>query len=444
MALVDWEALEQQMSQGEVQDVLGSLGEVDPLHLDSNEALKLKELLDKAEDLSPDFLEVRALAAVRLGDWVSAREGMAALQRKGAARQAAHIALLLPETGNAEMLRILFDLTRMGEKAEYSPVFGAPSVLRGIKDLSDWGRNHLAVRALLRDALQELFAAGGTGVGEGASAEVLYERGDFGEALRQAETAMASPAAEIAYTGAILAAHAAVMAQGSPAVADDYIRQAEKAAEGAVWLSADLEAAKARFAAFESKKEALESWLGASGGQADYHPCNRYQLLARARALLALEKKEEAAQEYGRLCEALRTEKRPLDMAEALCGAALCAGELEQAATLMRQALELCAPFRFGMVLAEFGAPAASLLQKCDIPGAAQAAQLAQAFSLAWGGSKEASAPAAEEEVPAQAEKPVPDGGEPEQPSEEKPAADATDAAVAERTERKPARGKKR
>lgn len=280
----------------------------------------------------------------------------------------------------AALLRTLMQAANRPQEWTLNPILTGLSVLRGRRDLSEWGRNHRAVRALLAGALGTLFENGGRGVGEAASAEVLYERGLYADALEEAKHAQDAPGAEIACTGSMLAAYAAVLAEANPKAAEVYVSRAESIADGNEPLQTGLGAAKARLAAYRGDRNAMESWLAGapSGDAAD--PGAWALLLVRGRVLLALDRAADAQPLYSALRDALCGQNRPLDYAEALCGLALAGGETEP----LQKAMDICAPYRYRTVFAQFGEPMAVLLD--TVPGAQTLASAARSFAARWRG----------------------------------------------------------
>jgi hypothetical protein len=57
-----------------------------------------------------------------------------------------------------------------------------PSVLRGIKDLSEWGRNYRAVSSIVKPLLSSLTLESSEGICAAGIAELLYEKNQLNDA----------------------------------------------------------------------------------------------------------------------------------------------------------------------------------------------------------------------------------------------------------------------
>ena len=180
---------------------------------------------EEAVKSSPGLCLLAALAGCQLGGEQEARRWYNALvalregyPEEGAGRRALDRAvycavMAMPRTDNANLLLFLSILYNQSHgqvprEGFLSATGRRPSVLRGAKDLSDWGRNYSAVRSIVRPMLGTLLEDRGRGACEAAVAELLYERGENYGASLEAAGAASAQTAEIAFSGLALLARA--------------------------------------------------------------------------------------------------------------------------------------------------------------------------------------------------------------------------------------------
>ncbi|MEG1774709.1 MAG: hypothetical protein RR320_07635, partial [Oscillospiraceae bacterium] len=116
--------------------------------------------------------------------------------------------LMMPKIDNARlllMLAILFNehqgRYKLPDPLPLSVTARRPSVLRGAKDLSEWGKNYRAVASIVEPMLTELFADSNHGITAAAISELLYEYNDLNAASVEVAAALSCAIPEVAFAG---------------------------------------------------------------------------------------------------------------------------------------------------------------------------------------------------------------------------------------------------
>ncbi|WP_343253309.1 helix-turn-helix transcriptional regulator [Ligaoa zhengdingensis] len=280
-----------------------------------------------------------------------------------------------PQTDNANLLLILAILYNefLGQPAEYgwlSATDGFPSVLRGAKDLSDWGKNYRAVRSIVKPMLHVLLEDEGLGVCEAAVAELLYEKNCINEASIEVAASLTAAAPEIFFAGM---AQLARINRFDPAAtpARVILRQLGEQLEqrGAEHLIKNYRALCVRFLIEEGELEPVREWLQhcESDLAESRHPREGYLLTTRARAYIALGRYRDAATLLESVTLMLERGFRPLDTADCLANSAIACellGSSSLAMEKLERALELTRPYGYIRVFADLGGQMLRLLER--------------------------------------------------------------------------------
>ena len=282
--------------------------------------------------------------------------------------------IMMPQTDNAQMLLLLSILHNETVNYKLPPVTlnatgRRPSVLRGTKDLSEWGRNYRAVANIVRSLQESVLPDGGEGAVAAAVAELLYERNDLNAASMEVAGALAGPDAEVIFAGyAQLARIARLDGSDSRRSGELLTKLGELLRErGAAYLEGNYRALCVRFDIHYGRLEPVREWLEQEGDDSLEACCldNVYELMTQAKALIALGRCREAVTLLERLLLVLREDFRPLDTAECLVDSAIAfelLGSRDLAMDKLEEALLTAAPYRYVRVVADGGRAVFQLL----------------------------------------------------------------------------------
>lgn len=315
-----------------------------------------------------------AAARRRLGQLAALRDSrMEGSAGRGSLTQlTACAAMMLPQGDNARLLPLLSAAHHATVAHSLPPVLlsatgGRPSVLRGSKDLSQWGQYDRAVCAMVRPLLQSVLPGAEAEACAAAVAELLYEKNDLGAAATQAAQAAACGNEEIAFAGYGLLARIAALdsAAGRPdALLAELGSLLEKTSISA--LGENYRALGAMVDLTAGRLEKVRAWVEQSPEGA-VTPAAGYRLIARARALLALGQCREAAALLEQLLRLLREDFRPLDTAECRMLQAVAQellGDRALALENLALALAAAAPYGYIRVIADGGPVVCRLLEQ--------------------------------------------------------------------------------
>lgn len=280
--------------------------------------------------------------------------------------------MLRTGTDNAQLmmaLAILYnDATGPDPVWKMSATNRRPSVLRGTFDLSQWGRNDKAVRSILRPMLGTVLAYGGDGVAEAAAAELLYQKNDLNGAARCLPAATTAKDPEIRFAGF---ATLAQLYRFEPSARDPQVVLGKIGEmlkqEGTEWLTENYQALLIQFDVTAGRLETVRSWVEKRAGDGFESCCprNRFLLMVRVQALIALGRDREAAMLSEQILLSLRQRFTPLDQIECLVDGAIAwerTGSHEQAMQSLTDALCLAQPYGYVRVFADKGRAALDLL----------------------------------------------------------------------------------
>lgn len=333
--------------------------------------------LEIPEDIrisSPAFCVAASADAFRRGDAKEGRKWQGILAARHDGYAVAWLNLQLPQNNNAQLLMAISALYHgfPGESMEYgclSATGGLPSVLRGVRDLSQWGKHCKAVCSIVRPMLERFLADGGRGACEAAAAELFYEKNRLKEAAGEAAKAAASHNPEIMFAGMAQQMRIHRLESGKGAL-EAHLKDLEEriSGSGALYLMPNFEALQIRFWIEEKNREKVGEWLAK-------YPANRpeddalwetYLPLTQARAYQLLDRHEEALTLLKALTATLSDCNRPMDMAECLMLSAISnqmLGADELALLQFGQALEQVRPYGYIRIFADFGEAVLRLLE---------------------------------------------------------------------------------
>lgn len=280
--------------------------------------------------------------------------------------------LAVPGLDNAHImmsLSILCNELAGGEAPIYlSATGGRPSVLRGAKDFSEWGKSFRAVRKIVQPLLGSILHHDGKGATEAAIAELLYEKNDPDAAFEEAALAIAAQDSEIVFAGLAQLVRIGRIKQLEKKQ-EDYLREMESllASEHAHWLRPALSAFQARLSvengALEPAKKWIEDYRKRNAGASGFS----YEQITAMRVYLAMEQIDDAAALMQSLLPELEKEHRPLDLIECLVAGAVIKelqGDRACALEKLHQALRIGMPYGYVRVFADYGRPIFLLTQR--------------------------------------------------------------------------------
>lgn len=346
----------------------------------------LSSLPEQVLQQSPEGCFLALSADLRLGRANSARQWfnqLAVLRdqcpegsraRATVVRYVCLAGIMLPQTDNAQILLLLSILHNETISYRLPPVHLSatgrrPSVLRGSKDLSEWGRNYRAVANIVGPLEESVLPDGGAGAVPAAVAELLYEQGSLDAASIEVAGALSSPNVEIAFAGYAQLARIARLDGVSNGRPEEILQKLGDLLEerGAAHLLPNFRALRIRFDIHRGRLDAVEEWMAGSQVDALKDCClsNAYELMSRAKALIALGRCREAVTLLERLMLVFRADIRPLDTIECLVDSAIACevlGSRNLALDKLEEALLLAAPFRYIRVVADGGQVVVRLL----------------------------------------------------------------------------------
>lgn len=379
-------------------EAVQTLGAIDAERLNDGERQEIRRLFDRIpkEAAQKNFLHCfqEILLAEREGNreqqqrWFAAllslRESVKPGNPERAYLESCITASNLLKLGadNAQLLLVLSILYNdwSDRKTTYalSVTKGIPSVLRGAKDLSEWGKNYRAVGSIVRPMISALLNNHGEGCIETATAELLYEKNEINEASLELAGATSAADPEIQFAALCLLAKIGRLDPTfkHPDEVLSYLGQQieEKHAE---WLWPNYQALCAEFAVSSGKIDRVSEWLESCGGS-DLSRCclnNSYVRRVQAKGFLAVGRYRDAAMQIENLLRMTEGDFRPLDRADYLLdGAIACElmGSREHAFSKIQEALEIAYPYGYIRIFADKGRQMFQLLaaygKSCDLP----------------------------------------------------------------------------
>lgn len=236
------------------------------------------------------------------------------------------------------------------------------SILRGSKDLSEWGRNYRAVSSILSPMLREFFPADWRGMISSTVGELLYEKNDLNASSVEIAGALSSGSPEIRLTGSATLLRITLADPNRGDRCEQLLAQMEREIEenGLDCLMPNFQALKAWTAIQLGNLAQVEEWVSQLSLN-EFSPCtldDYYQLMVLSQAYLAMGRFREAATLLERVILFVRQEQRPLDWAECLTHQAVAcelAGSRDLALEKLAGALTIAADYGYIRVIADRG-----------------------------------------------------------------------------------------
>ncbi|MEG2073338.1 MAG: LuxR C-terminal-related transcriptional regulator [Angelakisella sp.] len=276
--------------------------------------------------------------------------------------------LMMPKVDNARMLLLLAILSnehqgryKMATPVPLSMTSRRPSVLRGAKDLSEWGKNYRAVVSIVEPMFTELLGDKNNGVVAATVAELLYEHNDLNAAAAEVAAALSCHLPEVAFAGMTLLVRMGCAGGADEKRLAELLSNIERLIEdsGSDQLLPAYRALCAQVNIHMGKLAEVEEWLN-NCGMDELHCTNNYsyELLTKAQALIALGRPRDAVTLLERILLLLREDFRPMDTIECLAHCAV-AYELlddrDRALDKLEEALHLAEPYRYVRIIADRG-----------------------------------------------------------------------------------------
>lgn len=390
--MIDFERVETLIKEEALPEAFSLLVENPVAALDEADFERLERCLsalpEKTLSQSPQGCFLCVCADLRLGRTHSARQWYNQLtvlrdQQKEGTRAWSELVryiclagIMLPQTDNAQILLLLSILHNETISQRLPPISLSvterrPSVLRGGKDFSEWGKNYRAVANIVGSLQDSVLPEGGAGAIPAAVAELLYEHGNLNAASIEVAGALSSPSTETAFAGYAQLARIARLDGASSCRPDDVLQKLGGLLEerGASHLLPNYRALCARFDIHYGRLESVKAWLEESqvDGLKDCRPSNLYELMTQSKALMALGRCREAVTLLESLLLILKSDIRPLDTIECLVDSAIACALLESenlALDKMEEALLTAVPYRYVRVIADGGRVAFQLVNQ--------------------------------------------------------------------------------
>lgn len=366
------------------------LSQIDVIRLSPEELSAVEQELlalpQETLETSAELTYRMAVIQVEKGDLISARRWQSALigQRRGTPEGTPRrcllenrifcLNLLMTANDNTNLLLTLSIMKHeFGSQriplARLSATNGAPSVLRGARDLSFLTPWYSAAAAIVKPLLTVLLEEDGEGVCDVGIANLLYLRNDINGASLQVARAIHVDSAEIAFAALTQMAWIGAVDNLAKPTSAEILDHIEGLLEtkNAHWLRGNFQALRARFAALRGDTDQVGAWVEECGvGDLDgCVPRSYYLLITKARCYLSLGEYRAAASLFESLLSALQSASRPLDMAECLVGSAIALEQLgsrELALNKLEQALLTVQDYGYVRIFADYGRQAFLLL----------------------------------------------------------------------------------
>ena len=348
----------------------------------------INEVPDETKKASVYFCLLMALNSLQTGDTLQLRRWQAALialrdaakenseQRRQSEYAIYWLNAQIPQADNGQLLLTLAILYNgsMDKPVHYghlSATGGRPTVLRGVKDLSEWGKNYRAVRSILQPMLPELLDDSGQGACEAAIAELAYERNQMNEASIQIAAALSAQNPEIRFVGMAMLARINRLdpaAKSSREILGELgYEMSQSAVEG---IQLNYKAICAREAMEKGRLDEVDAWLKQEPTlPSGYSTANIFRLITKAKAMIALGHYRDALTLLEQIILSMEQDFRPLDTAECLANSAVACnllGSTELAQEKLQKALSITRQYGYIRVYADLGAPMQQLLNQLD------------------------------------------------------------------------------
>ncbi|MEG0763219.1 MAG: LuxR C-terminal-related transcriptional regulator [Oscillospiraceae bacterium] len=275
---------------------------------------------------------------------------------------------MLPNTDNARMLllfAILFNEygghNKMPTPIPLSITSRRPSVLRGAKDLSEWGKNYRAVASIVEPMLTVLFEDKKHSISSAAVAELLYEYNELNAAAEEVAAALSSDITEVVFTGmALLSRINFASATDEKRITELFVNMKRLIEDSSsTQLLPAFNALRTKLDIHTGHLEPVAAWLEAC--EEDELHCthmNSYVLMTKAEAMIALGRPRDAITLLECLQIALREDFYPLDTIECLAHCAVACellNDRERALDKLKEALQMAEPYKYVRVIADTG-----------------------------------------------------------------------------------------
>ncbi|MEG1971844.1 MAG: LuxR C-terminal-related transcriptional regulator [Oscillospiraceae bacterium] len=285
--------------------------------------------------------------------------------------------LCMPKIDNARLLLLLAILFneyqgryKMPNALPLSLTWQRPSVLRGAKDLSEWGKNYRAVASIVGPMLSELFNDRNHGIVAAATAELLYEYNDLNAAAVEVAAALSCNIPEVAFAGMAQVVRINYAETVDSKRISELLSNMERLIEesGSNHLMPTYQALCVRLAIQGGQLDIVNEWLDNCG--VDEMQCNHshsYELMTKAKALIAMGHHRDAVTLLERILLILREDFCPLDTIECLADCAVACellNDRNRALDKLEEALCMAEPYHYVRVIADCGSVMLRLLSQ--------------------------------------------------------------------------------
>ncbi len=385
-------AVKELLSEQKYKDALSALCDINYNHLSIPELKDLNAVLQEIPiDLrSKDGIHITQQCYIckMLGDnsgfeqWynmlVTLRDGVrgASGERDSLENCISRVNVMRAKTNNAQTLILLSTLSNDGETGlkaiGLSATAKRPSVLRGNKDCSEWGKYYKAVRSILLPVLSTLSDFDGKGAVELAVGEICLERGDFNGAVMSLGIAVNSEQPDIRFAARCVLARLYIL-EGDTEKSSEMMSLAENIIkdEGADWLKASFDATVADMAICTGDKNIIETWRAELK---DFYkdkvlPDTEYVNIIRAKAMMSAGEWRDSAMLLQSLIDYFDELSRALDSIECRILCALSLMQMDddnKAVEMLGDAIEMARPYSYTTIFADKGKLMFRLLGKYE------------------------------------------------------------------------------
>ncbi len=271
-----------------------------------------------------------------------------------------------PNTDNTHLffhMSILYNyyLTDKGSTASLISTKGFPSIMRGAKDLTEWGRNYSAFRNLLKPMVNVFVDDDGHDTIRIAVAEILYEKNQITESHLEMASAMHTDEPELKFVNDAHLIKLTRIESNSDPLVDVTLAKLEsflKASEYK-YLMPNYIAFKARLDMERGDLQAVADWVDREALDiSDRKFAKLYRIITKAKALITMQKYREAITMFQGIITAYEDKHRPMDIAECYANTAIALsiiGSPQLALRNFERAISLVREYGYIRIFADLG-----------------------------------------------------------------------------------------
>ena len=279
----------------------------------------------------------------------------------------------IPRSENSSLMMELSALynSEMEESVRFGhlcPTAGSPGILRGAKDISDWGRKYKAMGNIIKPMLPSLFEDGGKGVWELFLAELFYEKNQLYLSEENVESAVEAENIPIKF--AALCQYSRILRiNGESYISEKLMDEASELISDFpdMRMHRNLAAIRVRCNIEKGNLDSAKNYASENSEETGSYCADKmFRLITLGKAYIALGRYRDAIRFFGRLIELAENDVRPLDTAECYANCAVAhklSGNNSMAEEKINKALKIARPYGYVRLFADMGEVIADILK---------------------------------------------------------------------------------